>query len=203
MISYFYSALFFHPNIEHYKANIINGRYIDKLVSQRYEKDRYFADSLSSPLNKTDLLHFRGLNYFAPDKKYKLNARLETDTLSEVFSMPTTTERQPRYRKYGTLHFEIDGQDLQLSVFQNVDQLEKNPAYSSLFLPFKDLTNKDLTYGGGRYLDLEIPHADTIVIDFNRCYNPYCAYDERWSCPLTPLENYLEVSIIAGEKKYP
>jgi uncharacterized protein len=203
LISYFYSAVFFHPDIEHYKANIINGRYVDKLVSKRYEKDRYFADSLSSPLNKNDLQRFRGLKYFQPDKKYKIQAYLEPDSLSEIFTMPTTTERQPRYRKYGTLHFEIDDQKLQLSIFQNVDQLEKNPAYNSLFLPFKDLTNKDFTYGGGRYLDLEIPKSDSLIIDFNLCYNPYCAYDERWSCPLTPLENYLEVPIFAGEKKYP
>ncbi len=203
LISYFYSALFFHPDIEHYKANIINGRYVDQLVGKRYEKDRYFADSLTSPLNKNDLQRFRGLKYFPPNEKYKLSAHLEQDTLSEVFSMPTTTERQPRYRKYGTLHFEIDGQQLQLSIFQNMDQLEKDPTYNALFLPFKDLTNKDLTYGGGRYLDLEIPHADSLVVDFNLCYNPYCAYDERWSCPLTPLENYLEMPIFAGEKKYP
>ncbi len=177
--------------------------YADSILLIRKEKDVYFADSLSSPLNSDDLIHFTGLNYFDPDMNFIVTARIVRDTMAEVFSMATTTERLPQYRRYGVAYFELADETYKLSIYQNIDILEKNPDSKHLFLPFKDLTNRETTYGGGRYLDLELPETDHIVIDFNLCYNPYCAYDDRWSCPLTPLENYLDTYIEAGEKRYP
>jgi uncharacterized protein len=184
------------------ESGVVEG-YIDSLLLKRLAKDSYFADTATSPLNRSNIETFAGLRYFEPDLSYKLAALLVRDSLSEIFSMPTTTERAPRYRVYGTAYFKIGNRALQLNVFQNIDLLEKNPGSYHLFLPFKDLTNSKLTYGGGRYLDLVIPKNDTILIDFNYAYNPYCVYDDRWSCPLTPPENYLEVSINAGELNYP
>ncbi len=203
LISYFYSALFFYPDIEKYKQNIVYGRYYDQITSDRYEKDRYFSDSLTSPLNDTALAYFRGLRYFLPDKDFKIKALLKRNAKPETITMPTTTEREPRYLTYGRLQFEVSGQIQELTAFLNLDMLESNPDFSSLFVPFKDLTNGTQTYGGGRYLDIQLPDNDSLIIDFNRSYNPFCVYDDRWSCPLTPFENYLDVHILAGEKKYP
>ncbi len=202
LVSYIYSALLFKPNITDFEQNIIHGRYIDKIVVQRYEKDRYFADSLTTPLNTNDLPRFSGLKYYTPNSDYIVTAQLTLDTVSEVFTLPTTTDRLPRYRRFGGIEFGLNGKTNTLSIYQNIDLLELNPDSRHLFLPFKDLTNSEYTYGGGRYLDLEIPEGDSLTIDFNLSYNPYCAYDERWSCPLTPLENYLDIPIEAGEKKF-
>lgn len=203
LISYFYSLLFFYPDIELSKQKILYGRYYDQVTSSRYEKDRYFADSLTSPLNDTALVNFRGLRYFDPDQEFKIWAMLERNAVPDTVLMHTTTERQPRYLVYGRVHFELAGKRLALTTFLNLDQLERNPDYNSLFVPFKDLTNGDQTYGGGRYLDLDMPDGDSLIIDFNRSYNPYCVYDDRWSCPLTPFENALDVRILAGEMNYP
>ncbi|MBU1369169.1 MAG: DUF1684 domain-containing protein, partial [Bacteroidetes bacterium] len=121
---------------------------------------------------------------------------------SPSFRMATTTDRMPEYRKYGTLQFSKADTLLTLTAYQNLDMLKKNSTYKGLFIPFKDKTNGKLTYGGGRYLDVDIPENQTLTIDFNRAYNPYCAYDSKWSCPIPPYENHLQVSILAGEKKF-
>jgi uncharacterized protein len=202
LISYFYSRLFFYPAESEFRKSIIEGRYIDNIISSRFEKDRYFEDTLTSPLNKSEVEKFRGLDYFDVDTNYRFDATFVVDTSELSFKMPTTTDRQPVYRKYGTLSFTLNDTSYKLSAYQNLDLLLNKPDYRGLFIPFKDLSNGNLTYGGGRYLDIDIPQSDRITLDFNKVYNPYCAYDERWSCPLPPAENYLKTSILAGEKKY-
>ena len=102
----------------------------------------------------------------------------------------------------GTLHFTLNGTDEQLTVFQNIDLSRLEDYRNYLFVPFTDLTNGEQTYGGGRYLDLEGPLGDTVELDFNRAYNPYCAYGGRYSCPIPPQENHLEVSVEAGVLKH-
>lgn len=115
--------------------------------------------------------------------------------------MKTTSSRTPMYVKYGEISFEIDGKKLKLDVFQNLDLIKMNPKYkNSLFLPFTDLTSGVTSYGGGRYLDLEIPKKRKFTLDFNKAYNPYCAYAPGYSCPLTPKQNDLEVEVLAGVK---
>lgn len=202
LVSYFYSRLFFWPNQNLFIKNIIEGKYIDQITTARFAKDRYFADSTSSPLKKTEIFAFKGLNYFDINLRYKFHSTLSVDTSEAPFHMPTSTERLPLYRKYGVISFSINEMDYTLTAYQNMDILEKNPEYRSLFIPFKDLTNPVETYGGGRYLDIEIPENDSVILDFNNAYNPYCAYNERWSCPLPPFENHLKVRIEAGEKNY-
>jgi uncharacterized protein (DUF1684 family) len=117
--------------------------------------------------------------------------------------MPTSTARRPQYRKFGELRFVLQGQPQHLTVYQNLE-LMKRPGFADyLFVPFTDLSNGRGSYGGGRYLDLRIPPAGTatMLLDFNRAYNPSCAYDHRFSCPIPPAENHLEVAIPAGVKK--
>ncbi|MFT4568364.1 MAG: hypothetical protein ACI9FN_003333, partial [Saprospiraceae bacterium] len=108
-----------------------------------------------------------------------------------------------KYRQYGILTFKLKGQSLQLNVYQSQD-LSDNPAFRKLlFLPFYDGSTGQSTYGGGRYINLTIPEGDQITIDFNEAYNPYCAYRDGFSCPITPLENNLEsVVIMAGTKDF-
>lgn len=202
LISYFYALLFFHPDEVDYQKLIIQGYYADNVRDKRAEKNRLFSDSLNSPLNNKDIRGFRGLPYFEVDPDYKINAILKPDTVSAPFFMHTTTERKPRYRKFGDLYFELNHKPLRLEAYQNLDILEKNPNYKGLFVPFKDSTSNVQTYGGGRYLDLLIPAGDSVLIDFNLAYNPYCAYDDKWSCPLVPVVNYLPAAVRAGEKVY-
>lgn len=201
-ISFVYSYLLFDPDEEQTKTNILEGHYIDSIISERFKTDREFADSLTSPLGKSDLLYFRGLKYFAVDKAWKIKAKVVIDTTEAPFPMPTTTDRMPLYRKYAQLTFSIGDSTFRLFAYQNLDYKKKHPDYNQLFLPFKDLTNTHETYGGGRYLDIPVPSSDSVYLDFNKCYNPYCAYHERWSCPLPPFENHLKTSIRAGVMKY-
>lgn len=202
LISYLYSSLFFHPDEGQFRQLIVDGTYYDLIRDHRAEKDLHFADSTDSPLKKEHLESFIGLNYFTVNMDYRLNAEYKVDTSASPFRMQTTTDRQPLYRKHGLLTFVIHDTLYQLNVFQNLDHLKKDPDYTHLFVPFKDMTYKSLTYGGGRYLDILIPDSNKVVLDFNLAYNPYCAYDDKWSCPLIPFENYLNTEIRAGEMKF-
>jgi uncharacterized protein (DUF1684 family) len=116
--------------------------------------------------------------------------------------MKTTTTRLPEYTKYGEVHFELDGEQYILEVYQS-PEISSRPGYEDyLFIPFTDLTNGDETYDVGRYLEFSIPSSEEVVVDFNLCYNPYCSYSARYSCPIPPEANRLGIPIKAGEKKY-
>ena len=163
-----------------------------------------FADASSSPLTEKDLKTFKSLDFFPINEKYNVEATIELTPNEPVFEMKTTSDRLPLYKKYGIATFQIDGKKFQLNLFQN-QQLLDSPEYGSLlFVPFYDQTNSNTTYGGGRYLDIEIPKKGktTIMLDFNKAYNPYCAYNESFSCPIPPKENSLQISIEAGVKKF-
>lgn len=202
LTSYVYARFFFHPDKELVSQLILQGKYIDMIQNERYAKDREFDHKDTSPLNDTAIKFFRGLPYFPINHDYMLHASFEVDTSQPSFKMPTSTTRTPEYRQYAHLTFLLRDTIYQLTAYQNLEHLAKNPESKYLFIPFKDLTNAHSTYGGGRYLDLEIPQTDSIVLDMNRCYNPYCAYDSRWSCPIPPYENHLKTRIEAGEKKF-
>lgn len=165
------------------------------------EIDSAYRDTLHSPLPKEDRPGFVNLPRFAADRAFRVTARFVAQE-GEVFGMKTSTEREPKYRSVGTLHFTLNGTDEQLTVFQNIDLSRLEDYRNYLFVPFTDLTNGEQTYGGGRYLDLEGPLGDTVELDFNRAYNPYCAYGGRYSCPIPPQENHLEVSVEAGVLKH-
>lgn len=159
-----------------------------------------FADE-NGPLKEKERKKFKGLPFYEIDTAFAVEARLEPTPEDSVFQMKTTTERMPEYRRYGILHFELQGQKFQLNVYQNI-KLSEKPGYEDyLFLPFKDLTSGNDTYGGGRYINLRIPaEGNMLTIDFNQCYNPYCAYNSKYSCPIVPPENFLEIEVLAGVK---
>jgi uncharacterized protein (DUF1684 family) len=183
---------------------IVGDTYTIEILQQRIQKDTELLDTTISRFNAEERAQFaeKGLQYFDPDKRFRVLAEFVTDTSTPVFQMPTTTDRKPNYRVYGYFHFILRDTLCKLTAYQNMDY-KSSPAYdNSLFVPFMDNTNGLYTYGGGRYLDIGIPNSDTTMLDFNEAYNPYCAYASRWSCPLVPFENDLNVSIIAGEKSY-
>ncbi len=165
------------------------------------EIDSAYRDTLHSPLPKEDREAFTVLPRFAPDPAFRVMARFEPQ-LGEVFGMKTTTEREPKYQRVGTLHFVVAGAEQRLTVFRNIDLSRLEDYRNYLFVPFTDLTNGETTYGGGRYLDLEGPLGETVELDFNRAYNPYCAYGGHYSCPIPPVENHLEVAVKAGVLGY-
>lgn len=180
----------------------INDRMRDALASQA-ELDSSYANPDHSPLTEEDLAYFSGHPYFPIDTNWMITARVILTPDSTPFEMATTTDRKPSYRQYAWLEFDYRDTTLKLAVYQNLGLIEREEYKDYLFLPFGDATNGSASYGGGRYLDLRIPEGDSIYIDFNQCYNPYCAYNGRYSCPRIPLVNLLPIPITAGVKAPP
>ena len=161
-----------------------------------------FKDANESPLTEDDLKTFKSLEFFEIDTAFRVVAKLDLIKDGKPFKMQTTTDRLPVYKIFAKASFKINGQPYVLNIYQNEKLILTTDFENYLFLPFTDLTNGNGTYGGGRYIDLEIPKGDTMVIDFNKSYNPYCAYNGKYSCPIPPKENDLNIAIKAGVKNY-
>ena len=177
-------------------------QYISGETEFQKEINSEYKDASKSPLKEKDLKNFKGLDFFKFDSTYVVTARFTRTVEEKPFKMKTTTDRLPEYVKYGELTFELKGKEFKLNVYQNQDLMKKEGYEDYLFLPFLDDTNGEESYGGGRYIDMRIPEGDTLTIDFNSAYNPYCAYNEKYSCPIVPLENYLETEVRAGVKAF-
>ncbi len=175
----------------------------------RRRRDVLFRTHPQSPVSPAERIQFQGLRYFDPDPSYRIRCRLEPATPGEdLLEIDTGGEDGLiRYRVAGRLRFTLNGRKCALTVYSLIGYA------GGLFLPFRDLTSGNETYGGGRYLFdtvkntdglcLEIqPGSPEVVIDFNYAYNPSCVYDARWACPLAPRENWLNVPIRAGEQNY-
>lgn len=163
----------------------------------RRRKDEVFRSSEHSPIPERERREFEGLRYFPENPDLVVTATLDPPDDQAPFTVVTSTGDQLTYRRAGRIAFSVDGEPVSLSLLASDDQ-------PGLFLPFRDATSGRETYGAGRYLDLHV-HAhpgDEITVDFNYAYNPSCAYDDAWSCPLPPPENWLQVPIRAGEQVY-
>ncbi len=174
--------------------------YEEGIKAFQAELNESYSDSDESPLPAKTRRKFKGHDFYPIDKKFKVTAKLEKAINPVLFKMQTSTSRLPTYEKYGVATFEIDGVEYKLTIYLSRETQQKEEYKDYLFLPFTDLTNGTETYSGGRYIDLRIPDGDTIVIDFNKAYNPYCAYSPYYSCPVPPAENNLDVAIPAGIK---
>lgn len=162
------------------------------------EMNSNYGDTAHSPLEPEDLKDFRSLPFFEIDSSYYVIAKFEKAKKEKSIKFKTSTDRRPIYNVYGTVYFTINGNEFSLKVYQS-EKLKSNEEFKDyLFLPFTDLTNGVESYGGGRYIDLTIPDGNTMVINFNKAYNPYCAYSHRYSCPVVPKENFLDTEIKAG-----
>jgi uncharacterized protein len=179
-----------------------NKAYVSSVKKERNEKDKEFLNETDSPLDSLKKQKFRELNYYRIDPKWKVTARLETYPDPDTIKMRTTTERLPLYLVYGKAYFTVQGEEYALTIYRNVGLMSK-PGYEDyLFVPFRDVTSGIKSYEGGRYIDARIIEGDQIIIDFNKAYNPYCVYSKKYSCPIPPSENYLELMVKAGEKNY-
>lgn len=175
---------------------------IQEIKSYQTSENEKFSTAETTILTVKDFKNFEALEFYPINLKYRVEARFIRTPNEEPFLMPTTTDRLPEYVKYGEAHFEIEGKDLKLNLYKSTEPYDE-PGYEDyLFLPFTDLTSGDGSYGGGRFLDARIPDGETIVLDFNKAYNPYCAYNSRYSCPIPPKENDLLVRVEAGVKTF-
>ncbi|MBS3994047.1 MAG: DUF1684 domain-containing protein [Bacteroidetes bacterium] len=172
-------------------------------VEKHQEKlNAQYADSLSSPLKQDDRLSFEKLDFFPINESYKVEATLKLTPNDPVFEMKTTTDRKPLYKRYGVALFTLNEKEYRLNVYQNQELILDFEHRDYLFLPFTDETNGAESYKGGRYIDARIPKDSILSIDFNLAYNPYCAYNSKYSCPVVPKENHLPLKIYAGVKKF-
>lgn len=172
--------------------------YSTESLKEREEKDRFMKTSAESPVVTKD--DFKGLKYYPPDIRYKIIADLEPVEKRNILVLSTNDGKEQRYAEYAYARFTLEGIENRLLILEVLDM---GPFRGKLFLAFGDETSAVETYGAGRYLDVsKVPGATTITLDFNKAYNPYCAYNETYSCPLPPSENLLKVAIRAGEKIY-
>lgn len=164
-----------------------------------------FKDASRSPLKRKDLKKFEALDFFKIDASFVVKAKLKKLENTPLFKMATTTARTAFYKEYGVLIFNLKGKELQLTVYQSQEDLANENTKDVLFLPFTDQTSGNESYGAGRYMNLslnDVSKENTITLNFNNTYNPYCAYDDRYSCPLTPRKNHLDIAIKAGIKAF-
>jgi uncharacterized protein (DUF1684 family) len=166
---------------------------MSELEEFRKEKDEFFKTDRQSPLTPEQKRDFHGLNYYPENPSLRLELKLERFANPEQVIMPTSTGDEQEYSHAGQIRFSVDGQEAVLQVYE---------ADYGFFLPFVDATAPRETYGAGRYLEPHDLGDDLLAVDFNLAYNPYCAYNERWSCPLPPAANRLKVRIEAGEKNF-
>lgn len=168
---------------------------MSELDDFRNAKDHMFAHGTDSPLPDEERARFEGLSYYSFDPSLCIAADVAPPESIEDLTMSTSTGDEAVYRRSGVARFTVDGQSVQLTLFEDDEEGE-------LFVPFRDSTSGAETYGAGRYLEVARPEGRRVILDFNYAYNPYCAYSEAYSCPLAPVENWLRVPIRAGEKIY-
>ncbi len=175
---------------------------VEDIVAFQEHLNLEFANPDESPLTSEDLKKFKALDFFEIDTNYVIEAEFVRTPTESPFAMPTTTDRMPIYVKYGEAYFDLEGQSFKLNIYQNQELITKPEYVDYLFIPFTDTTNGETSYGGGRYLDMRIPTGNTITLNFNKAYNPYCAYNGKYSCPIPPSENDICVAIPVGVKAY-
>ena len=166
---------------------------MSELTEFRKEKDEFFGHHPQSPLTPEQRRGFIGLRYFEEDDALRLEVKVEPLRDQQPMVMQTSTGGVQEYVRYGRFKFDVDGQPAELTIYQND---------GGYFLPFVDSLAGKETYPAGRYLEPEALPGDRFLVDFNMAYNPYCAYNPLWSCPIPPKENRLSVRIEAGEKKF-
>lgn len=173
--------------------------YRKEIEEEREEKDRFMRTSPESPFAKSPE-EYKGLNYYPPNIRYRIIADLQPIKEKKAVVLTTNDGKEQRYMEYAYATFNLDGVTNKLLILEIADM---GPSRGKLFLAFGDETSAVETYGAGRYLDVtKTPGSSTMTLDFNLAYNPYCAYDDSYTCPLPPRENILTIPIKAGEKIY-
>ncbi len=167
----------------------------------RREKDRFFRESHNSPIPEEDRHSFSGLEYFPFSDELVFETELvEMDSPAEVVMATSVAGEEALYHRVGHFEFEVGGTLVRLYAYRSAHEHEHGRP--SLFIPFRDATSGKESYGAARYLEVEVSPSGRYLLNFNVAYNPYCAYSDRYICPLPPTENWLEVPIYAGERNY-
>jgi len=164
---------------------------MSELINFRASKDEFLAKDHHSPLTHEQRHDFDGLEYYPENTGLRLELEIEEFPTKDVIEMHTSTGDVQKHNRYGKIHFEVEGEEVELTLYK------ESHGY---FLPFTDVLAGKETYGAGRYLEPQALLGGKVLVDFNYAYNPYCAYNDLYSCPLTPWENRLKVPIEAGEK---
>ncbi|MFW6256689.1 MAG: DUF1684 domain-containing protein [Bacillota bacterium] len=170
----------------------------NSIRAKRKEKDRFFKEHSQSPLSSSQKKKFTGLNYFPVRLEYRFKLKLSEHDKKETIEVNDNAGNKQQYIRWGEFKFELDEKPVVLQAYKGDSNEDR------LWVPFKDETNGNKTYGAGRYLDLNTSEKEGKhwILDFNQAYNPFCAYNENFVCPFIPPENWLEVKIEAGEKKF-
>ncbi len=182
----------------HYAFAQIDSGIINDINRFQQELINEYKDPKASPLKPAEREKFGGIKFFALDTQYMVTAKFVKTPGEKIFEMPSSGKEKKLYVKYAEAQFSLHGKPYKLNIYQNIDLTKDRNYRDYLFIPFRDATSGKETYGGGRYIDLRIPYGDKIIINFNKAYQPYCAYTEGYNCPIPPRENYLPVKIEAG-----
>ena len=171
-----------------------------EIEDHRGRKDEFFAEHRGSPIPPGERDDFDGLPYYPPDPDYRVEATVERYEDPGELTIDTTTGESRTYERLVELWFDLPNGPTSLTGYRQVGE-----EGAGLFVPFRDATSGGETYGAGRYLDVDVDpgdlqDGDTVVLDFNLAYSPFCAFDDDYSCPLTPMENWLEQPVEAGER---
>jgi uncharacterized protein (DUF1684 family) len=170
----------------------------EKLMAFREKRNQFFKVDPQSPLKEADRKKFNGLSYYPIDLNYAMVGTIErypTEPKPIYANLPTNKGREKKYVKYGRFRFKVSGKEVALQIYRPLGGTE-------LFLPFKDRTSEKDTYLQGRYLFIEPMQGGKVLVDFNRAHSPFCAFNEKYTCPFAPEENRLDILIPAGEKRY-
>ena len=176
--------------------------YIADLRANREEKDDFFAEHPQSPIPPEHRESFSGLDYFDPDLDYRVDATVTVHGDPEPVPMETTAGKEVRYVRIVTFAFELDSREYELQGYKQRPDDDDEP----IFVPFRDKTTGQESYRGGRYLELhpedDLVDGETVTLDFNLAYTPFCSYTDTFSCPLPPEENWLGATVRAGERDW-
>ena len=178
-----------------------------ELVEHRERKDEFFADHPQSPLPEADKPDFEGLTYYDPDPSFRVPARVEQQDGADGIELEMTGGEPREYERVARLAFELGGEERELYAYRQAEAQDgdgDDTGPTTLFVPFRDGTTGDTTYGAGRYMEFEVEGplaaAEELPLDFNLAYHPFCVYNEAFACPLAPPENTLDVRVTAGER---
>lgn len=177
----------------------------EELEAHREQKDEFFAGHPQSPIPEADRDGFEGLTYYDPDPSLRVVASVEPVDGQDTIELEMTEGEPREYERVARLAFELDGEERELYAYRQVIQQDHDEGEgTTLFVPFRDGTTGDTTYGAGRYMEFEVEGdlaaADELPLDFNLAYHPFCVYNEAFACPLAPPENTLETRVEAGER---
>ena len=169
---------------------------------RKHYKQEFLEEARSPFYNKKK--EMKHMKFFKPNPNYRFEATFALTPNAKPFEMTTYSGITKPYVKYGIATIQVNGKPIQVNVYQSLRLREMEKYKEHLFIPFKDNTNSESTYGGGRYIDISMSDIKNgmVTIDFNKCYNPWCAFSDGYNCPIPPIENHFDLEILAGEKAF-